>query len=175
MTDKKEKILIAALKLFANEGYNATSTNKIAKEAGVSEGLIFRHFGNKEGLRDAILLDGEEKARIFFADIIFETDPHETIRKCLELSKKVAEDQDVSDFWKLQYKLKWELEVYGEHKMEPLEHALTVAFTKLGYPEPALEARLLLVNLDGIATRYFLQKNFDLDAVINFMQAKYKS
>ena len=41
MTDKKEKILNAALELFANDGYNVTSTSKIAKTAGVSEGLIF--------------------------------------------------------------------------------------------------------------------------------------
>ncbi|MFT5243346.1 MAG: AcrR family transcriptional regulator, partial [Psychroserpens sp.] len=43
MTDKKEQILKSALELFANEGVNATSTNKIAKYAAVSEGLIFRH------------------------------------------------------------------------------------------------------------------------------------
>ena len=50
MTQKKENILKAALRLFAEQGYYATSTSKIAKEAGVSEGLIFRHFGNKEKL-----------------------------------------------------------------------------------------------------------------------------
>ena len=44
---KKEQILNAALELFANDGFTATSTSKVAKRAGVSEGLIFRHFGNK--------------------------------------------------------------------------------------------------------------------------------
>ena len=48
MTDKQEKILQAALELFAKEGFKGTSTNKIAKKAGVSEGLIFRHFENKD-------------------------------------------------------------------------------------------------------------------------------
>lgn len=175
MTDKKENILIAALKLFANEGYSATSTSKIAREAGVSEGLIFRHFGNKEGLRDAILKDGEEKAKMIFADIIFESDPKEVIRKCLEISRNVASNKEVADFWKLQYKIKWEIEVYGEHKMEPLEHALTNAFSKLGYPSPELEARFLLINLDGLATRFFLQKNFDLDVIVDFLHSKYKT
>ena len=37
MTEKQEKILQAALQLFAKEGYHATSTNKVAKLAGVSE------------------------------------------------------------------------------------------------------------------------------------------
>ena len=46
MTDKKENILKSALELFANEGVNATSTNRIAIKANVSEGLIFKHFKN---------------------------------------------------------------------------------------------------------------------------------
>jgi len=44
MTEKQEKIIKSALELFALEGYAATSTRKAAERAGVSEGLIFRHF-----------------------------------------------------------------------------------------------------------------------------------
>ncbi|MEJ6750428.1 MAG: helix-turn-helix domain-containing protein, partial [Bacteroidia bacterium] len=44
MTDKQVAILQTALELFSNKGFYAVSTNLIAKEAGVSEGLIFRHF-----------------------------------------------------------------------------------------------------------------------------------
>lgn len=58
MTDKQEKILRAtALDLFANTGYNAASTSKIAQKASVSEGLIFRHCQNKKGLLDALVLE----------------------------------------------------------------------------------------------------------------------
>ncbi|MFT5056181.1 MAG: AcrR family transcriptional regulator, partial [Pseudoalteromonas distincta] len=43
MTDKQVAILQTALELFSKKGFDAVSTNLIAKEAGVSEGLIFRH------------------------------------------------------------------------------------------------------------------------------------
>ena len=148
---------------------------KVAKKAGVSEGLIFRHFTNKEGLRDAILKYGEERARLVFANIVFEQDPIKVIRNTIELSRKVASNKEMADFWKMQYKLKWELEVYGEHKMEPLEHALINAFKKLNYPDPELEASLLLIHIDGLATRYFLQKNFKLDSIVGFLHQKYKT
>lgn len=46
----KEKILNAALKLFIKEGFHGTSTSKIAKEAGVSNGTLFHHFKTKESL-----------------------------------------------------------------------------------------------------------------------------
>ena len=174
MTEKKEKILIAALELFAEEGFKPTSTSKIAKRAGVSEGLIFRHFTNKDGLLEAIVQEGEERAKALFADIMMETDPKQVIRKTLSLKDQMSKGTAEGDFWKLQYKIKWELEFYGEHKMEPLHNALTGAFQKLGYNDPHLEAQTLLLMLDGIGTRFFLQDNFDIDSVVNFLVKKYK-
>jgi len=173
MTEKKEKILNAALELFAQEGFKSTSTSKVAKKADVSEGLIFRHFGNKEGLLEAIIKEGEEKAKVLFADIVMETDPKEVIRKTLELGYKMIENKANAEFWKLQYKIKWELEIYSEQKMEPMELALTNAFKKLGHLQSELEAKYLLVNMDGLATRYFLQKDFDLQSMIDFIKKKY--
>jgi AcrR family transcriptional regulator len=172
MTEKQEKILKAALELFAQEGFKATSTSKVAKRAGVSEGLIFRHYENKEGLLEAIIKEGEERAKTLFADIVLETDPKEVIRKTLEFGSKLKEDE--ADFWKLQYKIKWEMEIFGEHKMEPLQRALSDAFSKLGYDNAEMEALALLIHIDGLATRFYLQKNFDLEAMVNFMKTKYK-
>lgn len=43
----------AALRLFSQKGYEATSVSDIAAAAGVSGGLIRHHFGSKEGLRRA--------------------------------------------------------------------------------------------------------------------------
>ncbi len=174
MTEKQAKILAAALELFANEGFAATSTNKVAKKAGVSEGLIFRHFTNKEGLLEAILREGEEKAKFLFADVVFETDPKKILRHTLALYTKMADSVEESTFWKLQYKIKWEVEVYGEHKMEALEHALVKAFTELNYENPEMEASMLLVTMDGLATRHYLQKGFDLKSALAFLHLKYK-
>lgn len=49
-TETTEKIEIAAIRLFADNGYNGTSTKRIAEEAGVSELTIFRHYGSKDEL-----------------------------------------------------------------------------------------------------------------------------
>ena len=46
----KEKILKAANKLFALEGYHGTSVRKIAEEANVNLAAINYHFNNKENL-----------------------------------------------------------------------------------------------------------------------------
>jgi AcrR family transcriptional regulator len=50
----RDRILGAALELFARDGYSATSTREIASQAGVSEGLIFHHYPSKLDLLRAI-------------------------------------------------------------------------------------------------------------------------
>ena len=161
MTEKKEKILQAALELFAKEGYRVTSTSKVAKLAGVSEGLIFRHFTNKEGLLEAIVQEGEDRAKLLFADIIMESDPKKLIRNYVEMGLKMSQNKAELDFWKLQFKIKWELEQYGAHKMEPIKQALTRAFEALDYDEPAQEAEYLIIWMDGLAAHFFLIEDFD--------------
>lgn len=173
MTDKKEKILQSALDLFSQEGYAMTSTSKVAKKAGVSEGLIFRHFLNKEGLLQAITKYGEEKTKALFRPILFETNPQEIIRKAIHLVEDIKANAEITKIWSLEYKTKWETEQYGEHKMEPLRFALTDAFLKLGKKEPKQEAHYLIIQLDGLVTRFFLQDRFDLEAMTQFMETKY--
>ena len=50
-----DRILLAAKRLFASQGYEATSTMAIARLAGTSESQMMKHFGSKEGLLEAIL------------------------------------------------------------------------------------------------------------------------
>ena len=53
MSDKeasKQKILLAAMKEFAEYGYEKASTNHIVENCGLSKGLIFHHYGNKHNL-----------------------------------------------------------------------------------------------------------------------------
>lgn len=171
MTEKQEKILKAAQQLFATEGYHATATSKVAKLAGVSEGLIFRHFGNKEGLLKAITDLGAEKAKKLFAEVIFENDPKKAIEKMLEIPFSIKSDE--FDFWKLQYKLKWELKNFDDEKIEPLMLALTSAFEKLEYPFPAYEAEFMIMNLDGTATAILKGNMRNEEEMLKFQKSKY--
>jgi len=117
---------------------------------------------------------GEDRAKELFAEIILEPDPKELLRKYIELFIMVSKDKEAVDFWKLQFKIKWELEIYGEHKMEAIEDALFNAFTNLKYYDPELETNLLMTLMDGMATRFILQDNFDLTGNIEFLKQKYK-
>jgi TetR/AcrR family transcriptional regulator, regulator of cefoperazone and chloramphenicol sensitivity len=49
----RARIRDAAMSLFPEHGFSATTVRQIAKQAGVSPGLVLHHFGSKEGLREA--------------------------------------------------------------------------------------------------------------------------
>ncbi len=48
--DTRDRILKAALRLFANQGYDASTTKDLASAARVAEGTLFRHFPNKKAI-----------------------------------------------------------------------------------------------------------------------------
>lgn len=48
--EKQDRMINAALKVFASNGYKHASTDDIVAEAGISKGLLFHYFGSKLGL-----------------------------------------------------------------------------------------------------------------------------
>ncbi len=55
ITDKYEKILKAAEQLFEANGFHATGVEAIASVSGVTKRTLYKHFGSKEGLIEAVL------------------------------------------------------------------------------------------------------------------------
>ncbi|MFC6176342.1 TetR/AcrR family transcriptional regulator [Companilactobacillus huachuanensis] len=51
----KKKVVLAALKLFSEKGFDGTSTQEIAKASGMSQATIFKYFKTKEDLLTFII------------------------------------------------------------------------------------------------------------------------
>jgi AcrR family transcriptional regulator len=56
--ERREQLLDVGRKLFAERGYEGTSIEEIASQAGVSKPVVYEHFGGKEGLY-AVVVDRE--------------------------------------------------------------------------------------------------------------------
>jgi TetR/AcrR family transcriptional regulator len=52
---RRQQIIQVAMDLFSAKGFEGTTTREIARAAGVSEAIIFRHFATKEDLYAAII------------------------------------------------------------------------------------------------------------------------
>lgn len=55
MVDTKENILMTALRLFAQNGYEAVSVSTIAGELGVTKGALYKHYKNKRDIFNSIV------------------------------------------------------------------------------------------------------------------------
>ena len=56
--DTRARILQAALKLFARQGYDRTTTKELANSAKVAEGTLFRYFPNKKAILIEVATSG---------------------------------------------------------------------------------------------------------------------
>lgn len=147
MTAKQKEILNSALKLIAKQGYEATSTRSIAQEAGVSEGLIFRHFQNKEGLLNSILKDGQKKLEKMIQPIESLTHPKVILKHIISLPFNLAKDQ--KDFWKVFYSLRWQMDLEQNDFANKLYLKVKSAFEALNFTDSQSESETFMMIWDG--------------------------
>ena len=74
--NKRERILAAALRLFANQTYQAVTMDRVAEAAGVAKGTLYLYFPSKEELYLGIFSDGLESVSKRYQSI---TDPRHDI------------------------------------------------------------------------------------------------
>jgi TetR/AcrR family transcriptional regulator, repressor of fatR-cypB operon len=73
--DKRRKILDAALRVFAERGYDGTNVPEIAKAAGVGTGTVYRYFEDKEALVNEVFRDAKLRLRSALLDGMPAPDP----------------------------------------------------------------------------------------------------
>jgi AcrR family transcriptional regulator len=79
---RREQLIDVATKLFAGFGYDATTTAAIAKAAGVTEPILYRHFKSKQELFVAIVRSVSDRTLQQWQDAIANTaDPVERIKR----------------------------------------------------------------------------------------------
>lgn len=172
--NRKEKIADVALQLFAQKGYDGTSTLLIAQQSGVSEALIFKHFGNKDHLLSYIFRIGYNRIVTQNRGMLNETDPLTLIYKAIDLPNKLIKDEP--DFWKLQLRL-IDIEHYEQQYrlfLQPVYVLLSSAFTRLGYEQPEQETGLLLLIIEGLWKNLAMKDDDTIKKMPAFIKSKYR-
>lgn len=78
---RREQLMEVATRLFADRGYDSTTTAAIADAAGVTEPILYRHFKSKQDLFIAIVRRMSEQTLAQWRAIIADTvEPAEQIR-----------------------------------------------------------------------------------------------
>ena len=171
----KNSILEAALQLFSDKGFHATSMNNIAVSAGVSKGLAYNYFESKQHIVQAILKNVMEMLAQKYMPVSMEKDPY----KKLELLSEITFDW-VKNFWKMFFAFliqpgvfeksgEFFKDFYGEIFVE-----IENIFREIGVADYVAEARIYGALLDGVAMDYLVDKeNYPLDEVAASIKKRY--
>ncbi len=73
----RKDLLVAAMKLFAHQGFRQVNLTDISERAGVSIGLIRHYFGSKKGLIDECTAVVMKRFRKIFRQILDDSGPSE--------------------------------------------------------------------------------------------------
>ncbi len=104
--EKRRKIIEAAIKIFAENGYFNSRVSEIAKQAGVADGTIYIYFKSKEELLSAIF---DEALNVFVEEsrktLEGITDPIEKLKKivCLHL-KHLGSNRDLAMVFQIEFR-----------------------------------------------------------------------
>ena len=104
--EKKRKIIDAAIKIFARNGYFNSRVSEIAKEAGVADGTIYIYFSSKEELLSAIF---DEALQVFVEESKKELeqiqDPIEKLREIVYLHlKHLGANRDLAMVFQIEFR-----------------------------------------------------------------------
>lgn len=91
-SDKRERILEAAIRVFAQGGFYATRVSDIAREAGVADGTIYLYFDNKDDVLISIFQDRIGKLVDVLRQVAERDEPVEArVRRIIELQLGLLE------------------------------------------------------------------------------------
>jgi len=92
--DKRDRILAAAIEVFAKNGFYATRVSEIAKAAGVADGTIYLYFKNKDDVLITIFEEGIERLLDILSEVAESNASFEDrISQIIELQLGLLEEQ----------------------------------------------------------------------------------
>ncbi len=174
------QIAEAALALFAKRGFHATSVDEVAKAAGVSKGLIYNYFKNKDDLLRHIV-----ESAIQMGDHLVQ-EAQRQVNHPLEKVYQIMDDlvgllKANPTYWKLIFMLSMQEEiakkfedVINQHAVKNLSQ-LSDLLKDLGIRNHQMEALVLAATFDGLLLHFIqMGKNYPLDEVVKHIKQNLK-
>src|ERR1700679_24787 len=166
--DKRERILDAAVRVFAKKGFHATRVSEVAKAAGVADGTIYLYFKSKDQLLVSLFEDRVERLLTFLQTEIPPTaGAAEKLRRIIELQLGLLEgERDLAEVITVILRQSTKLmKEYAAPKFTAYLDAIARVVADgqangelRGDVSPHLAARAIFGALDGITMTWALGK-----------------
>jgi len=166
--DKRERILDAAVRVFAKKGFHATRVSEVAKAAGVADGTIYLYFKSKDQLLVSLFEDRVERLLAFLeTELPATVGASEKLRRIIELQLGLLEgERDLAEVITVILRQSTKLmKEYAAPKFTAYLDAIARVVAEgqasgelRGDVSPHLAARAIFGALDGITMTWALGK-----------------
>ena len=164
-------VLNSAMKLFAQNGYAHTTTRGIAREAGISTGLMYHYFEGKESLLRAVFDHCMAILSQAFTAAYEQSAPQDRLANLIHTMFELLVSDEA--FWSLFYMLRTQpaiMRVLGDDFRtwtKRLRDMFEVEFRQAGRKDPVTDALLLYSLVEGTIQQYLLDPaDYPLERVV---------
>lgn len=167
----RQKILDAAMEVFATEGYHSSTISLISKKAGISKGLIYNYFSSKEELLHELMI-GMMKSMIEELMPVKQGEKFSRDDVIYLVNKSIDLVLEKPKYWKLYTSVFIQLEVMAlvidkiMEMAQPYMNAMTEYFKEKGEKDPVTIMRYFSAVMDGIQMHLMIDpKTFPVEKV----------
>jgi len=180
MSNKKEKVLATATKLFAELGFEKTSMALICKEAKVSKGLVYHHFKSKESILVEIFTSSTNK--MIESNVLIDStiEPKKELKQLINNVFYQLENDKL--FFQFNLNIMFQsstrnlLEVHIKERADILFKSVKRIFDKISLERSEIQTYTFLAEIDGIALNYLsVFDNYPLEMMKEELLNKYKN
>lgn len=156
---RRSQLIEAAMKVISKKGYAGATTEAIAKQAGLTKGALYFHFGNKEDIFFAVVKEISER---HFAHVtkplLEETNPEKGLENMIHIALGLVAGHKyfTLDFWQQANRVK-KIRDYLEMQHNRLEKELVNYLKKnAGMKKRESQSLYLLLHMlfDGVVVRH---------------------
>ncbi len=177
--EKRQQILDVSVRLFADKGFHASSISMIAKEAGISKGLMYNYFDSKEALlqeiMDEITADVMNLMNPDHDDEITSQEMEDFFSLIIDLMKKNNEH------WKLYFQISLQKDVFEilrkdeySEKIQKSQELIYKYFAER-FVKPELEILVFSSLFKGFSTQYVYSPDLYSDEMIEKFKQRLKA
>lgn len=175
--EKQDRMINAALKAFAVNGYKRASTDEIVKDAGISKGLLFHYFDTKLGLYEFVY---DYSVRYIVMEMSAAISQKETDFYALYEQKEMCKIQALKNYPYMQQMINrsmqeddseavtviWERrDSYNQKIAEIMGQADMTKFS--GNTDTGKLRKIIDFTIEGLMTERFREQAFDVEKLMD--------
>jgi TetR/AcrR family transcriptional repressor of uid operon len=175
--EKQDRILLAAARCFARDGFHGSSMKEICSAADMSPGSVYRYFESKESIIMAMIAADRRRWEQRLAEIPVNEGLIPALRRLAEIGLREIAQQGFLNLWvetlaeaarspRVARSLRESYRAFERRLTDLVSESQRIGKTPASL-RPVETARIILSSFDGLLLRLCFDEKIDIDATLS--------